>query len=123
MIEIRPIKQAVGDDNPDRQISVIAWNQGHQLTASPNMLVGTDAAGAAKEYPVDQFATDAELAAAIGAIPPPPDLSGYVTDLELSTALANYALVAHTHPISDIAGLQAALDAKADDSDLAGYAT
>lgn len=43
--------------------------------------------------------------------------------ISVQNALANKAPLVHTHAIADVTGLQAALDAKADDSDLAGYAT
>jgi len=52
VIEIRPIVQAVGPDNPSKQISVNNWNLGHALTASPNVLIGTDGAGVEKEFTI-----------------------------------------------------------------------
>ena len=54
-IAIRPITLADGTNNPSKQVSKNVWNQGHQLTASPEMLIGTDGSGVAIEYPVDDF--------------------------------------------------------------------
>jgi len=121
VIEIRPIVQATGPDNPARQISVNNWNLGHRLTASPQVIVGTDALGVGAEYPLASFTMDTELAAAIDGIHA--ELGGYVTDAELTSALANYSLVGHHHAISDVNGLQAALDSKANVAALDAYAT
>jgi hypothetical protein len=61
VIEIRPIVQATGPDNPAKQISVTNWNLGHALTAAPSSLIGTDGTGAAVEYPLGDFLTPGDL--------------------------------------------------------------
>ena len=46
------------------------------------------------------------------APPPPPDLSGYATTSAVASALAGKADARHGHAISDVSGLQSALDGK-----------
>jgi hypothetical protein len=65
---------------------------------------------------VEQTAADTFTKRAIGA----------AADTDILTRLAadgRYAPLVHTHAIGDVTGLQAALDAKADDGDLAAYYT
>ena len=45
-------------------------------------------------------------------------LTGYATDAELTTGLAGKSDTGHTHIISNVTGLQTALDGKADDSQI-----
>ena len=52
-----------------------------------------------------------------------PDLSIYATKIDVDTSLAGKANVVHVHTISDVSGLQAALDLKADEATLATVAT
>lgn len=117
-ISITPKTRANGLNDPIKQISKDVWNEGHELVASPGVLIGTDGTGNAAEY---------GIGTGPGEIPSSEDLAaataGYATDAELAAGLATKANAVHTHIIGDVTGLQAALDAKADDTDLAGYAT
>jgi hypothetical protein len=46
---LRHAKVAIGDDNPDRQVSVSHWNAQHTLTGTANYLIGYDGAGSATD--------------------------------------------------------------------------
>jgi hypothetical protein len=45
MVSLRHSKVAIGDDNPDRQVSVSHWNAEHSLTGTANYLLGFDGSG------------------------------------------------------------------------------
>jgi hypothetical protein len=46
---LKHAKVAIGDDNPDRQVSVTHWNAEHTLTGTANYLIGYDGAGSATD--------------------------------------------------------------------------
>lgn len=54
-IAITPKTLAAGANNPSKQVSKNVWNAGHELTASPEMLIGTDGSGVGAEYAVADF--------------------------------------------------------------------
>src|SRR5438105_2454879 len=45
MVSLRHSKVAIGDDNPDRQVSVTQWNAEHVLTGTAGTLLGFDGSG------------------------------------------------------------------------------
>ena len=77
-ISITPKTLATGVDNPNKQISKNAWNAGHELTAAPNVLIGTDGDGEAIEV---------ETGTGPGQVPTGDDLADYVTSAELAAAI------------------------------------
>lgn len=60
-INIRPKTPASGSNNPNRQVSVDVWNEGHALTGAPNSFIGTDGGGNAIELPQANYATTTQL--------------------------------------------------------------
>lgn len=76
-ISIRPITLATGTNNPSKQVSKNVWNQGHQLTAAPDVLIGTDGSGDGAEFAMGtgpgEIPTSDHLAANGGS-----DLIGFI---------------------------------------------
>jgi hypothetical protein len=104
VIEIRPIVQATGPNNPSKQISVDNWNLGHALTAAPLKLIGTDAGGLGREYNIggpggilDEAAGDLRYVNVAGDT-----MTGALTVVGLSSTqyvAANGGLVARGGPV------------------------
>jgi hypothetical protein len=79
-IHIKPKTLATGPDNPKKQIGVNVWNDGHELTATADRLIGTNGSGigtevnkldlpvsTAQQAAIDLKVSTASLAASGGA--------------------------------------------------------
>ncbi|TXH10487.1 MAG: hypothetical protein E6R04_05285 [Spirochaetes bacterium] len=114
--------KAVADTKANVSHTHTASQVSDSTTTGRALLTAVDAAAARTALGLGTAATTASTAYATAAqgakadtAVQPAALTAYATDAELASGLATKANTSHGHAIADTTGLQAALDAKADD--------